>query len=63
MISEYHVFVAIVDEGTLAADYWLDQLDGGTRWEGPDNDEDDEDNEDEGGSDRITRLVAWLAAG
>ena len=47
VISEYHVFVAIVDEGTLAADYWLDQLDGGTRWEGPDNEEDEEDEENE----------------
>ena len=56
--SEYHVFVAIAEEGTLAADYWLDQLDGGSRWEEPDDDEEDDD-----GTDRITKLVAWLTAG
>ena len=56
--SEYHVFVAISEEGTLAADYWLDQLDGGSRWVEPDDDEEDDD-----GTDRITKLVAWLTAG
>ena len=56
--SEYHVFVAIAEEGTLAADYWLDQLDGGSRWVEPDDDE-----EEDEGTDRITKLVAWLTAG
>jgi len=56
--SEYHVFAAIAEEGTLAADYWLDQLDGGSRWEEPEDDEEDDD-----GTDRITKLVAWLTAG
>ena len=55
--SEYHVFVAAVDEGALSADYWLDQLDGGKRWEEPDDDEEDDD-----GTDRVTKLVAWLTA-
>ena len=58
--SEYHVFVAAVeaDDETLAADYWLDQLDGGARWEEPDDEDEDND-----GTDRITKLVAWLTAG
>ena len=57
--SEYHVFLAVVepDDEILAADYWLDQLDGGARWDASDDDEDDN------GTDRITKLVAWLTAG
>ena len=55
--SEYHVFVAVVDEGALAADYWLGQLDGGSKWEVEEEEEDDDD------TDRVTKLVAWLTAG
>ena len=59
--SEYHVFLAVVepDDEVLAADYWLDQLDGGTRWRSQLEDEEDDDD----GTDRITKLVAWLTAG
>lgn len=59
--SEYHVFLAIVepDDEILAADYWLDQLDGGSRWRTQLEDEE----EDDDGTDRITKLVAWLTAG
>ena len=58
--SEDHVFLAVVepDDEVLAADYWLDQLDGGARWDAGDDDDEDDD-----GTDRITRLVAWLTAG
>lgn len=58
--SEYHLFLAVVetDDEVLAADYWLDQLDGGARW-----DTGDDDDEDDDGTDRITKLVAWLTAG
>ena len=59
--SEYHVFLAVVepDDEILAADYWLDQLDGGTRWRTQLEDEE----EDDDGADHITKLVAWLTAG
>ena len=59
--SEYHVFVAVVeaDDETLAADYWLDQLDGGSRWRSQIEDEE----EDDDSTDRVTKLVAWLTAG
>lgn len=59
--SEYHVFLAVVepDDEVLAADYWLDQLDGGSRWRTQLEDEE----EDDDGTDRITKLVAWLTAG
>lgn len=61
--SEYHVFLAVVeaDNETLAADYWLDQFDGGSRWPSQLQDENDDDDDD--GTDRITKLVAWLTAG
>ena len=59
--SEYHVFDAAIDsdDGTLAADYWLDQLDGGSRWRSQLEDEE----EDDDSSDRVSKLVAWLTAG
>ncbi len=59
--SEYHVFLAVVepDDEILAADYWLDQLDGGSRWRAQLEDEE----EDDDGTDRVTKLVAWLTAG
>ncbi len=59
--SEYHVFLAVVepDDEVLAADYWLDQLDGGSRWRTQLEDEE----EDDDGTDRVTKLVAWLTAG
>lgn len=59
--SEYHLFLAVVepDDEVLAADYWLDQLDGGSRWRTHLEDEE----EDEDRTDRVTKLVAWLTAG
>ena len=60
--SEYHLADAVVesDDSTLAAAFWLDQLDGGTRWRllaenmeivGEDDDEDDDPWDEEGDDD------------